>query len=170
MKLLVIGGTSGLGLAISEKFGADQISRSNGYTIPDKISEAVSKSLDYDVIVNCLPDSNQNKLLWAMYEQHDQADKSTYFITVGSMSWRFNTAGHSKRDLFDWAEGLISRKTKLKHTLVNPAYLWNSKNQGDLAEISQQEMLSAIDFLLQSRYNHSIISLLEIKGPNKNVS
>lgn len=170
MKLLVIGGTSGLGLAISQNFSADYISRSNGYTIPDCITQAIEKSLDYDVIINCLPDSNQNKLLFPMYEAHDQRGLSTYFITIGSMSWRYNSPEHSKRELFDWAEGLIQRNTKLKHTLLNPAYLWNSKNQGQLVEISQKEMISTIDFLLRSNYNNSVISLLEIKGPYRNVN
>lgn len=170
MKLLVIGGSSGLGLAISKEFSADQISRSNGYTIPDSIEQAIAKSLDYDVVINCLPDSNQNKLLFPMYEAHDQKGRSTYFITVGSMSWRFSPPQHSKRELFDWSEGLILRNTKLKHTLLNPAFLWNSKNQGQLAEISQKDMLLTIDFLLRSNYNNSVISLIEIKGPYKNAN
>jgi hypothetical protein len=85
------------------------------------------------------------------------------------MSWRFHTAEHSKRELFDWAEGLILRNTRLKHTLLNPAYLWNSKNQGQLAEISEQEMIKIIDFLVHFGYN-STVSLLEIKGPYKNVN
>jgi len=169
MKVLVVGGSSGLGLAISKHFSADQVSRSNGYAVPEKIQEIIDLSFNYDVVINCLPDSNQNKLLFPMFEQHDQKSLTTYFITVGSMSWRFHTTEHSKRELFDWAEGLILRNTRLKHTLLNPAYLWNSKNQGHLAEISQEEMIKVIDFLVRFGYN-STVSLLEIKGPYKNVS
>jgi len=170
MKLLVIGGTSGLGLAISEKFGGLAISSRTGHGIPENIDKVIGLSLNYDVVINCLPDINQNRLLFPMYEQHDQLNLSTYFITVGSMSWRFHTAEHSKRALFDWAENLILKDTKLKHTLINPAYLWNSKNQGDIEPISSKEILETIDFLIQNRYNNSVISLLEIKGQYKNVN
>jgi NAD(P)-dependent dehydrogenase (short-subunit alcohol dehydrogenase family) len=170
MKLLVVGGTSGLGLAISERFGGVAVSTRTGHGIPENIDRVIEISLEYDVVINCLPDSNQNKLLFPMYEAHDKKKLSTYFITVGSMSWRFHTEEHSKRALFDWAETLILKDTKLKHTLVNPAYLWNSKNQGDMTPISSKEMLDTIDFLLQNRYNDSVISLLEIKGQHINVN
>ena len=169
MKLLVIGGSSGLGLAIAERYQADQLSRSNGYSVPERIQDIIDQSFNYDVIVNCLPDSNQNKLLFPMFDAHDERSLATYFITIGSMSCRFNPIGHSKRDLFDWSETLITRASTSKHTLINPAYLWNSKNQGHLEEISQEEMLTVIDFLIQFGYN-STISLLEIKGPHRNVN
>lgn len=168
MKILIIGGTSGLGAALAKHFNADHISRSTGYPIPDAISEAVDYSLNYDVVINCLPDSNQNKLLTAMYNTHHDQDLTTYFITIGSMSWRFNQTGHSKRDLFDWNEKILIRPTKLKHTLVNPAYLWNSKDEGLVEKISEEEIVETIDFLVKQGYNSkSVISLLEIRGPYK---
>lgn len=164
MKMLVIGGSSGLGLAIAEKYQADQISRSNGYTVPERIKDIIELSFNYDIIINCLPDNNQNKLLFPMYAAHDQRRLATYFITVGSMSWRFHTAEHSKRELFDWAETLILKDTLLKHTLLNPAYLWNSKNRGDMSLIPPKDILDTIDFLVQNRHNNTIVNLLEIKG------
>jgi len=168
MKILVIGGTSGLGAAIVKHFSADHISTSTGYPIPEAINEAVEHSLNYDVVINCLPDSNQNKLLTAMYNTHHDQNLKTYFITIGSMSWRFNQTGHSKRDLFDWNERNLIRRTTLKHTLVNPAYLWNSKDDGPVEKISEEEMVETIDFLVKQGYNRdSVISLLEIKGPFK---
>lgn len=170
MKLLVIGGTSGLGLAIAEKYQGYSISTRTGHSIPENIDKVIALSLDYDVIVNCLPDSNQNKILFPMYAAHDQHRLATYFITIGSMSWRFHTEEHSKRALFEWAETLILKDTLLKHTLLNPAYLWNSKNQGDMSPISPKEILDTIDFLIQNRHNNSIVSLLEIKGQHKNVN
>jgi NAD(P)-dependent dehydrogenase (short-subunit alcohol dehydrogenase family) len=64
MKILVVGGSSGLGQAVTEHFGADQVSRSNGYVVPDDIDKIAELSFNYDVVINCLPDSNQNKLLF----------------------------------------------------------------------------------------------------------
>lgn len=164
MKLLVIGGSSGLGLVITEQYQADQLSRSNGYSVPESIQDIIDRSFGYDIIINCLPDCNQNKLLFPMYAAHDQRRLSTYFITIGSMSWRFHTAEHSKRALFEWAETLILKDTLLKHTLLNPAYLWNSKNKGDMTFIPPKDMLITLDFLIQNRHNSSIVNLLEIKG------
>ena len=168
MKILVVGGSSGLGKSIVEKYNADNISTSVGFPIPEKLNEAVAMSMNYDVVVNCLPDSNQNKLLTAMYRSHSAEDLPTYFITIGSMSWRLHQSGHSKRDLFDWNERILISPTKVRHTLLNPAYLWNSKDEGPVEKINEKEMLDTIDFLIQRSYTSaSVISLLEIKGPFK---
>lgn len=168
MKILVIGGTSGLGKAIVDKYNADHISSSTGYPIPETLNEAIEHSLNYEVVINCLPDSNQNKLLIPMFNAHHDQNLKTYFITIGSMSWRFNSTGHSKRDLFDWNERMLIKRTTLRHTLLNPAYLWNSKDEGPVEKINEKEMLETIDFLIQHSYtSESVISLLEIKGPFK---
>lgn len=168
MKILVIGGTSGLGQAIVEKYNADHISTSTGFPIPDKISEAVTHSLNYDVIINCLPDSNQNKVLWPMYAAHNEQGLKTYFITVGSMSWRLHDSVHSKRALFDWCESIILKPSTTRHTLLNPAHLWNSNKDAPVEHITPKEMLDTIDFLLTHSYNNSsVISLIEIKGQVK---
>lgn len=165
MKILVVGGTSGLGKVLTDHLGADAIGRSTGHAVPDKTQEIINLSLDYDCVVNCIPDSNQNHLLFDMYEQHDRLEKSTYFITVGSMSWRMHSSdsSHSKRVLFDWNETQILRKTKLRHTLLNPAWLWNSPDHCDINKIQQEEMLKTIDFLLSMPYT-TTIHMLEIKG------
>lgn len=166
MKILVIGGTRGLGASIVRHFNADQISASTGFPIPEALNEAIEHSLNYDVVINCLPDSSQNKLLTAMFNTHHDRQLKTYFITIGSMSWRYRQ--NSKRDLFDWNEKLLIRPTKLKHTLINPSYLWNSKDDGPDEKISEKEMLETIDFLVKRGYtSNSVISLLEIKGPIK---
>ena len=168
MKILVLGGTSGLGAAIVSHFNADHVSRTTGHAIPDAVNQVVEKSLNYDIIVNCIPDSNQNKILFSMFEAHHNQGLKTYFITVGSMSWRFKESGHSKRDLFDWNESILLKPTSVKHTLLNPAYLWNSNDQAPIEKISEQEMIETIDFLIKQGYNrHSVISLLEIKGSFK---
>ena len=168
MKILVIGGTSGLGQAIVGKYNADHISASTGFPIPEKINDAVTHSLNYDVVINCLPDSNQNKLLWPMYAEHNELGLRTYFITVGSMSWRFNDAVHSKRALFDWNESILLKPSTTRHTLLNPAHLWNSNKDSPVEHITPKEILDTIDFLIKHSYNStSVISLIEIKGPVK---
>jgi len=168
MKILVIGGTSGLGQAIVGKYKADQISSRTGFPIPDKITEAIAHSLNYDIVINCLPDSNQNKLLWPMYAAHDELGLKTYFITVGSMSWRFNEPMHSKRALFDWNESILLKPSTTRHTLLNPAHLWNSNKDSPVEHITPKEILDTIDFLIKHSYTSaSVISLLEIKGPVK---
>jgi hypothetical protein len=165
MKILVVGGTSGLGKLMAEHLGAHAIGRSTGHAVPDNKEEIINMSLEYDCVINCIPDSNQNSLLFSMYEQHDNLGKSTYFITVGSMSWRLHSADsdHSKRVLFNWSEHQILRPTKIRHTLLNPAWLWNSPDQTDISKVGQEEMIKTIDFLLSLPYN-STIHLLEIKG------
>lgn len=168
MKILVIGGTSGLGKVIVEKYNADHISSSTGYPIPDKVAEAVEYSLGYDIVINCIPDTNQNAVLFPMYTAHSEKGLPTYFITLGSMSWRFNPPGDNKRDLFDWNEKILTQPTTVKHTLLNPAWLWNSKDEGLVEKISEKEIMDTIDFLINCCYNNkSVISLLEIKGPFK---
>lgn len=168
MKILVIGGTRGLGQAIVEKYNADHISTSTGFHIPDKISEAVAHSLNYDVIINCLPDSNQNKLLWPMYAAHNEQELKTYFITVGSMSWRLHDSVHSKRALFDWNESILLEPSTTRHTLLNPAHLWSSNKDAPVEHITPKEILDTVDFLLTHSYNSkSVISLIEIKGSVK---
>jgi hypothetical protein len=165
MKILVIGGTSGLGQTVTEHFNADQVSRSTGYTVPDNIDKIVELSINYDVVINCLPDSNQNKVLTALFDYHDENQLNTYFITIGSLSWHINEPGHSKRDLFDWNEKQLTYTTTVKHTLINPAYLWNSKNEGIFEPIPKEDMLNVIDFLIKQSYtSKSVIPLLDIKG------
>lgn len=168
MKILVIGGSIGLGKAIVEKYNADQVSRSNGYPIPDKTQEVLDLSVNYDVIVNCIPDSNQNLILEKLFQLHHDKGLKTYFLTVGSMSHRLHSPGHSKKDLHDWNEKILTLKTSVKHTLLHPAYLWNSFDEGIAEPISKDEILNTIDFLITQGYNNkSNIAILEIKGPIK---
>jgi hypothetical protein len=168
MKILVIGGTRGLGQAIVEKYNADHISTSTGFPIPEKLTQAIAYSLNYDIIINCIPDSNQNKVLWPMYAAHNELGLKTYFITVGSMSWRFNEATHSKRALFDWNESILLMPGTTKHTLLNPAHLWSSSKDAPVEHITPKEILDTVDFLIKHSYTSaSVISLIEIKGTVK---
>jgi len=63
MKILVIGGTEGIGLLISKHFDATAISRRTGHSVPENNQQIVELSRNFDVIVNCIPDINQNIIL-----------------------------------------------------------------------------------------------------------
>lgn len=168
MKVLIVGGSSGLGLELVNYYNADSVSRTTGHSVPENIDKIINVSLAYDCVINCIPDSNQNKLLWPMYAEHNRLGLTTYFITVGSMSWRLHDSIHSKRALFDWCESMLLTPTTARHTLLNPAHLWNSTNAAPVEHITPKEILDTVDFLIKHSYNNaSVISLIEIKGKVK---
>jgi Cdc6-like AAA superfamily ATPase len=167
MKILVVGGTSGIGKDIADWFYADAIGRSSGHTLPEQSDAVVEKSLNYNCVINCISDSTQLAIASDMYEAHDRLGLNTYFITIGSMTWRIEQPHEGKRKLFDWAESLITRKTKLKHTLLNPAWMYNTREQGLFENISKEEMLSTLEYLLKASKNNSKIHILEIQGTPK---
>jgi hypothetical protein len=164
MKILVVGGTSGFGRDIVEQFKADGIGKQSGHALPEHMDEVVSLSLQYNCVINCVSDYSQNAVAYKMYEAHDALNLSTYFITIGSMTWRIETANEGKRQLFDWAESLITRNTKLKHTLLNPAWMYNTKEQGLFEKIPKEEILATIKFLLSTCHFKSKLHIVEIQG------
>jgi len=164
MKILVIGGTSGFGKDIVEQFKADGIGKQSGHALPEHLDRVVDLSLKYDCVINCVSDYSQNIVASKMYEVHDALNLSTYFITIGSMTWRIETIKEGKRQLFDWSEGLITRKTKLKHTLLNPAWMYNTKEEGLFEKIPKEEILATIKFLLSTYHFKSKLHIVEIQG------
>ena len=54
MKILITGGSKGLGKYLTEQFGADSIGRTEGYDItkPEDQKRIAQKSLEYDVFIN----------------------------------------------------------------------------------------------------------------------
>lgn len=94
-KVLVIGGSRGIGLSIVNHFKGESISRSNGYDITD--SEERKKiahlSLKYDVVVNhaYTGDFSQIWMLKELCSLWKEKEKEGYIINTGSMSsYRFN--------------------------------------------------------------------------------
>jgi hypothetical protein len=163
MKLLVVGGTSGIGKVISDHYDAVAISSRTGHAIPEKLDEVITMSTYYDVIVKCLPDENQNILLEKMYKVHDENKLTTHLITFGSMSYKINDPEHSKNKLLKFADSVILNKTTVKHTLINPAWCFNAKDEPQLSVITQNDITTIIDFVI-SFSNNTVISQIEMRG------
>jgi hypothetical protein len=163
MKLLVIGGTSGLGRLIAKKCLGVGIGRSNGFEWPANQEKIKKESIDSCVIINCIPDEQQLDCLKQLIELHETLNLTTYFITVGSMSWRIKP-DHYKKKLFDFNEEQLFKKTTVKHTLLNPAELFNSRNNDYFEKISEDEILEVVDFLIYRYNKNSIIHHIEVRG------
>lgn len=164
MKILVLGGTSGIGKLVSDHFSATAVSRSTGHSLPENAEKVVSLSLDYDIIINCIPDESQNSILELLWEEHKKLNLDTYFITVGSMGYRFKSKDHHKNLLQEYCEKLLLDQSKLRHTLVNPAWCYNAKDESPISLVGKSQILDIFKFLMeQCRYN-SVISLIEVKG------
>lgn len=167
MKILVVGGTSGFGKDIAEHFNADAIGRKTGHNLPENLGAVVELTKNYNCIINCVSDSTQGLIASAMFDEHHRLNLNTYFITVGSMTWRIETPEQGKRQLFDWAESLITIKTTVKHTLLNPAWMYNTKEVGLFDSISKDDMLSLFEFLIKRFTLNSTISMIDIQGTPK---
>lgn len=122
-KILVIGGTNGLGKSLANHFNALGIGRSNGYALPDATDAVVSLSIDYNVVINCLPDVNQNTIIKSLWRKHVELDKDTYFISIGSLSTKVEKYMTTKKELVDITDKFWLEETKCKHTLIAPANL-----------------------------------------------
>ena len=122
-KILIVGGTNGLGKHLTEHFNARGIGRSNGYTLPDAIDKVVTLSVDYNIIINCLPDVNQNTIIKALWRKHVESNKDTYFISIGSLSTKVEKYMTTKKELVDITDKFWLEETKCKHTLIAPANL-----------------------------------------------
>lgn len=167
MKILVIGGTEGIGKTISDHFNATAVSRRTGHSVPENIDKLIEMSYTHDVIINCIPDDNQLVLLEQMLNEYQSTNKKTYFITLGSLAWRMEQDTDTKRKLFNFCETLITSQLKAKHTLVNLSWCWNNKgSEPILKPIVEQEIIDVFTFLLSYVKNDSVINLIEIKGSN----
>lgn len=164
MKILVLGGTAGIGKLVADHFSATAVSRSTGHALPENIKKVLDLSLEYDIIINCVPDESQNLILESLWEEHKKLNLSTYFITVGSMGYRFKSKDHHKNLLQEYSEKLLFDQSKLRHTLVNPAWCYNAKDESPISLVEESQLLDIFKFLVeQYRYN-SVISLIEVKG------
>jgi hypothetical protein len=165
-KILVIGGTKGLGLEIVNKFNAQGIGRSNGYDSVN-IQPILELSEKFSIVINCLPNDDQYDVVAQMVKYHSDKNLSTYFITVGSMSYRINDQYHVKNKLVRLNEQLLLTRSSVKHTLINPAELFNTPQTVYCDRISKEEILSTFEFLINTNLWASTIPLIEIRGPLK---
>jgi len=94
MKMMITGANSGLGLRISNRYHADNYSRSEGWSIPEKSKELAQVSLNYDVVINnaydgTLGDSwhgfGQVKFLHELAMAWKADDKIGHIINIGGV-------------------------------------------------------------------------------------
>ena len=166
MKILVLGGTAGIGKIVADHFSATAISRSTGHGLPENSEKVVGLSLEYDIVINCIPDESQNSILELLWEEHKRLNLNTYFITMGTMGYRFKSKDHHKVLLQEYSEKLLFDQNRLRHTLVNPAWCYNTKDPSPIPTVSESQLLDIFKFLVdQSKYD-TVISMIEVKGKN----
>lgn len=89
-KILVIGGSKGIGLSLVNYFSADSVSRANGYNITNKDDRGkiADLSLEYDVVVNhaYTSDNSQLYVLESIIDKWVGTDKKGIIINTGSIS------------------------------------------------------------------------------------
>jgi len=89
-KILVIGGSKGIGQSLVEYFNADSVSRTNGYDITKQIdrSKIADLSLEYDVVVNhaYTSDNSQLYVLQLIIDKWISVNKKGILINTGSIS------------------------------------------------------------------------------------
>jgi NAD(P)-dependent dehydrogenase (short-subunit alcohol dehydrogenase family) len=101
-KMLVIGGSKGIGKSIVDCFSADSVSRTTGFDITDKIdrSRIARMSLNYDVVVNhaYTKENHQLLMLESLVDEWIKNEKLGVIINTGSIA--------TYRDIFkdkaDW--------------------------------------------------------------------
>lgn len=166
MRGLVIGGTGNIGKLLCDEFNFDSISSTTGYNVPHDLNKILDLSVDYDIIINCIPDENQNIILTEIYNEHTKKNLNTYLISLGSMSYRINDNNHPKNQLLEFSESILLKKSTVKHTLVNLTWCFNNKDNDIMFVISEEEILSIFKFLIKFSDNKSIVSMIEVKGKN----
>lgn len=156
MKIAITGHTSGLGKIFYEhytKLGYEVIgmSRSNGYCLPDNISNVAAEANNCDLFINnAYCDTSQSELLHRT---------TVPVVSCGSMGADFdqsNSYFKNKRHLED-THKKVKRTTDRKMLLLKMGYL---ENYADRHPILYSEILSAVDFWLTSNR----ISMIEFEN------
>lgn len=157
MKMLVVGGGRGLGKEIVDFFNADSIRYSDNI-IPQDIAE---QSKNYDVVINCVPrHPDQYEIMHYVTKENITA----YHITIGGFFKEPEDIRENKRPIYNRHQEIIWSNLPVKHTLLNPAWLWNSPDDAKCEKISKKDILNTIEFLIKFKDNDSVISRLDIKG------
>lgn len=162
IKGLIFGGTGNIGKLICDVFSFDSLD----YRVPEDLDKIIELSYNYDIIINCIPDINQNILLEKLFEEHSQKNLDTYLITLGSMSYRINDSDHPKNKLLEFSESILLRKTSVKHTLVNLTWCFNNDENELMSLISKDDIIDIFKFLIETKNKNSVVSMIEIKGKN----
>jgi NAD(P)-dependent dehydrogenase (short-subunit alcohol dehydrogenase family) len=126
MKMLVTGGNRGLGLHLTETFGADSVSRTSGTDITKDYQAIAQKSLEYDIFVNNAFDGPpqepwanfaQVQVYMAVYDAWKAASKIGYIFNIGSVG----------------SKSIVSPEPRFETYRVSKAALEHASKQGTQA-------------------------------------
>lgn len=160
IKGLVIGGTGNIGKLLCETFQFNPTL----YRVPEDLEKIIGLSFNYEVVINCIPDINQNILLQTLFIEHSKKNLKTYLITLGSMSYKDNNSEHSKNKLIKLSESILYTKSTVRHTIVNLTWCFNHEKNDIMYPISKSDIINVFQFLLASKDKDSVVSMIEIKG------
>jgi len=121
MKMLVTGGNRGLGKHLVETFGADSVSRENGYDITKNIKENADKSIMYDIFINNAFDGPpqeswanfaQTNLYMAVYDKWKAAGKAGYIFNVGSVGGKHIVSPEPRFETYRISKAALEHASK----------------------------------------------------------
>ena len=141
MKMLVTGGSRGLGQHLADVFGADSASRTNGFDINHNTQEIATLSLQYDVFVNNAFDGppqedwanfGQAQLYFAVYDAWRTAGKTGWIFNIGSTGEKHMVAPEPRFETYRVSKAALSHASqqgtqafkqnlvKFRTTLITP--------------------------------------------------
>jgi NAD(P)-dependent dehydrogenase (short-subunit alcohol dehydrogenase family) len=121
MKMLVTGGNRGLGQHLVDVFGADSVSRANGFDINDNTQEIATLSLEYDVFVNnafdgppqeSWADFGQAQIYFAVYDAWKKVNKSGWIFNIGSVGEKHVVAPEPRFETYRVAKAALSHASR----------------------------------------------------------
>jgi len=121
MKMLVTGGTRGLGQHLVNVFGADSASRVNGFDINHNTQEIATLSLEYNLFVNNAFDGppqeswanfGQAQLYFAVYDAWKAAGKSGHIFNIGSVGEQHIVAPEPRFETYRVAKAALSHASR----------------------------------------------------------
>ena len=121
MKMLVTGGNRGLGLQLTETFGADSVSRANGVDIIKDYQAIAQKSLEYDIFVNNAFDGppqeswanfGQVQVYMAVYDAWKAAGKTGHIFNIGSVGNKTIVAPEPRFETYRISKAALEHASK----------------------------------------------------------
>jgi hypothetical protein len=159
MKILIIGGTGGIGKPLAEHLNADVIGRSNGFDVTNV--NILEKCENYDIIINTLPIPSQFVITSNLVDHLEKLQKNTQIITFGTTGSR--TKKDWKCELAEWNDSLTMKLTTTKHTLLNISWAWNCVDSVPINKISKENIEKLVDIILDISCGYYITELT-VKG------
>jgi hypothetical protein len=121
MKVLITGGSKGLGKHLAETFDGTSISRANGLDIVKDYAAIANMSLDYDVFVNNAFDGppqeewanfGQVHVLEAVYDLWSKNNKSGHIYNIGSVGEKNIVAREPSFETYRVAKAALAHASK----------------------------------------------------------